>query len=394
MRVALTVAALIAVWLLVLGSAAGIPWSSPLFAQRQMTLNGSDFRPVVGAGVEDGTSLGVGAIANDGNALQSLALDGIDAAELPLLTYRFEDFPRTLELVLVFRRSDAPGDVQTVALPWPGDGPATIDLRAASQAWYGRISEIGFAEYATAQLAPPSIAFRPFRLEQARLASPSWHVLPRLLRCMWFGYQPWSLASINVVGSSTDRNASMPVTLVFGAIASLLVCAWLLRWRFSLLVRGAAIAVLIAWALLDLRWLDDLAAKHRLTDSIYAGKSWQEQARLQPDEDIAGLAQLTRQQLAGATPGQRVLVASDSTYMLLRLIYFLLPINAAPLETAVTTTPLREWPADTVIVLCSSSSWHFDAADSTLRSATRSIAVTPTFVGGNLGVYRLRGGSK
>jgi len=34
------------------------------------------------------------------------------------------------------------------------------------------------------------------------------------------------------------------------------------------------------------------------------------------------------------------------------------------------------------------------AADSTLRSATRSIAVTPTFVGGNLGVYRLRGGSK
>jgi len=394
MRYALTAAALVTIWLLALGTAAGISWSAPLFPRDQITLRGADFRPVVGAGVEDGSALGVGAIASDGNALQSLVLDGIHAADLPVLTYRFEDFPRTLELVLVFRRADAPEDVQTLALPWPGDGPATVDLHAANPAWHGEIIELGFAEYATAQLVPPSIAFRPFRLEQARLTSPAWNALPRLLRRMWFGYQPWSLKSINVVGSSDDRTASMPLTLLLGGLLSLFVCAWLLHWSGSRLLRGAVVGAACIWAILDLRWLDDLSAKHQLTQSLYAGKSWQERARLQPDEDVAGFAQLTRQQLDGGSIRQRILVGSDSIYMMLRLIYFLLPLNAAPLESALATTPIQDWPPDTAIVICASKGWRYHESDSTLRSGTRTIPVTPAFVGGNLGIYHVRGGAR
>ena len=50
----------------------------------------------MGAGVEDGSALGVGAIASDGNAMQSIPLERVRAADFPLLTFRFEDFPRTL----------------------------------------------------------------------------------------------------------------------------------------------------------------------------------------------------------------------------------------------------------------------------------------------------------
>jgi hypothetical protein len=392
MRRGLAVIAVVVVWLLVLGTAARIPWSAPLVARGQVTLEGQDFRPVMGAGVEDGSALGVGAIASDGNAMQSIPMDRLRAADYPLLTYRFEDFPRTLELLLVFRRADTPGDVQTVALPWPGDGVVTVDLKVASPAWRGEITELGFAEYATAQLVPPSIAFQPFRLDQARLTSPAWNALPRLLRQAWFGYQPWSLASINVVGASADPNASMPATLVVGALLSLLVCGVLLRWSRKRWVGGVVITGAFCWAALDARWLVDLSAKHRLTDTIYAGKSWQERARLQPDEDVAGFAQLARQQLDDTRRPERILVASDSTYTMLRLIYFLLPLNAAPLESAIAALPAREWPADTVIVLCLSKRWHYDDTDATLRSEARSIAVTPLFVGGNLAVYRLRRG--
>ncbi len=392
MRRALAVLAAAAVWLLVLGSAARIPWTAPLVARDQVTLNGQDFRPVMGAGVEDGSALGVGAIASDGNAMQSIPMERLRAADYPLLTYRFEDFPRTLELLLVFRRADTPDDVQTVALPWPGDGVVTVDLHASSPAWHGEITELGFAEYATAQLVPPSIAFQPFRLDHAQLASPSWSALPRLLRQAWYGYQPWSLASINVVGASADPNASLPVTLIVGTLLSLLVCGMLLRWSRAQWLRSALIAGAACWVVLDARWLDDLSAKHRLTDSIYAGKSWQERARLQPDEDVAGFAQLARQQLADVGQQGRVLVASDSTYRMLRLIYFLLPLNAAPLESAIAAAPAHDWPPDSVIVLCSNTRWHYDDSNATLHSEARSIAVTPLFVGGKLAVYRVRGG--
>lgn len=391
MRNLLVAVALITVWLLVLGTAAGVPWSAPLLPRAMIGLNGQDFRPLVGAGVEDGTALGVGAIATDGYALQTTSLDHLRAADLPVLRYHFEDFPRTLELVLVFRRADAPDDVQTVALPWPGDGRVTVDLHAATEAWHGEIIELGFAEYATSQLVPPSVAFRPFRLVRARLQSAAWSAAPELLRSGWFGYRPWSQASINVVAQGGEGAASMPLTLAFGGVLTFAVLAWLRReWRARLMPLALAIGAL-AWVALDLRGLDDLWAKHKLTTSVYSGKSWQERARLQPDEDVAGFAQLSRQQASAAGSGQRVLIASDSVYKMLRLIYFLLPLNTAPLDTAMAEASPSSFAADTLIVICASTKWQYDSATSTLRATAKAVPVTPLFIGGDLGIYRLRG---
>lgn len=392
MRRALTVAALAIVWLLVLGSAAGIPWSAPLYPRKHVALNGSDFRPIMGAGVEDGKGLGVGAIASDGNALQSVTIDVVHAADLPILTYRFEDFPRTLELSLVFRRADAPNDVQAILLPWPGDGPRSVDL-SVLPAWRGEIVELGFAEYATAQLVPPSIAFQPFRLARAQLASPAWAELPALIRTAWFGYQPWSLLSISALGPSLNalKTPAMSPAIAIGALLTFAILAWLGRWNRARMIRRGLLLAALAWIALDLRWLDDLSAKHDLIVSLYGGKSWEQRARLQPDEDVAGFAQLTRQQLAAIGSPQRVLIASDSTYTLLRLIYLLLPVNAVPLESALATAPAPTWPANSVIVLCNSRRWHFDDSGSVLRSEQRTITVTPVFAGSNFGVYRLRG---
>lgn len=382
--------ALIVIWALVLGTAAGVPWSAPFAPRSTLALAGGEFRPVIGAGIEDGEALGIGATASDGNALQTTALKHANAQEFPILRYHFGDFPRTMELSLVFRRADAPNDVQVILLPWPGDRNPAVDL-SSWPAWRGEIVELGFAEYATAQLVPPSVSFRPFRLVGAQLSSSSWSAVTDLLRTAWIGYQPWSLLSVSALGPNINalQTPSMAPPVALGGLLTLIALAWLRRWTRTQLVRGAVLVAGLAWVAVDLRWLNDLSAKHKLTSVIYAGKPWQERARLQPDEDVAGYAQLVRQQLGGAKP-PRLLIGSDSVYTVLRLTYFLLPLNAAPLDAAI--GPLSaSWPADSVIVICASKAWHYDEAASMLKNGSRNLPVTALFTGGELGLYRLRG---
>jgi len=79
----------------------------------------------------------------DYTSLQSLRPSDVEAEKFPTLRYRFADFPRTLELSLVFRTAENSEDV-AVSLPWPGDATRTFDLSQVPE-WRGRIVEIGFA---------------------------------------------------------------------------------------------------------------------------------------------------------------------------------------------------------------------------------------------------------
>lgn len=388
-RLALALVAIAVAWTLVLGTAAGVSWSAPLLPAQRFALDGDEFRPVIGAGVEDGKALGVGANAADGNALQSAAVGPLHAADFPILRYRFEDFPRTLELVFVFRRADAAGDVQAVPLPWPTSGAGSVDLSRLSDAWRGDIVEVGFAEYATSQLVPPSAAFRPFRLLGAQLRGRAWSETPRLLRTAWFGYVPWSQASINALVASDSVMPVVPSVALL-ALLAFAIAAWFLRGSGVARSNALLVAVALAWVALDARWLVQLRDSHRLTETLYGGKPWAERVRLQPDEDIAGFAQLVRQQLAGTSNSQRILVGSDSLYTVLRLIYFLLPLNAVPLDAAFSGNDAAHWPRDTIVVLCNSHAWRYDDVRNSLVNDRRTIAVEPIFVGGNLGIYRLR----
>src|SRR5690606_31313606 len=134
---------------------------------------GSRFRAAFGRAMPEGQRLRVLSEAEDHSSLQVTVLPQLDAQRFPVLRYRFEDFPRTLELSLTFRTAGKPGDVQTVSLPWPGSGTATFDLSAVEE-WTGSIIELGFAEFSTGQLVPPEHGFAPFVLERAELWSPSW----------------------------------------------------------------------------------------------------------------------------------------------------------------------------------------------------------------------------
>ena len=385
-RVACAVA-LALVWIVVLGWAAGLSWHTPLQPARSKTLAGENFRVVLGAGVQDEGSLRVGAVGDDGNALQSFAMDGIRAADYPILRYRFEDFPRTLELSLVFRRADAPQDVHGITIPWPGAGWHTVDLRRLSE-WHGEIIELGFAEYATAQLVPPSVAFKPFRFDRAELASPSWRGGLAALYTSWFAYVPWALHSISalVPDRATFGTASPVPVLVVGMLLSVFVLAALLRWPWRRTLQGAGVAALLLWLALDVRWLRDFDARHGLTERLYAGKTWDERLHLLPDQDLAFMAAQIGAWLDSQPPGQRLLVAADSNYAFLRLIYLLLPHNAALLQL-VGAAPL---PPDSLVLLYASTQWRYDPARGAIVGGARDYPADPVFESGLAHVYRLR----
>jgi hypothetical protein len=383
------VLAIAVIWMLVLGLAADVRWSAPLAPQQRVHMNASAFHVVMGAGVEDDTALRIGAIGEDGNALQSIALDGLRAEDFSLLRYRFDGFPSTLELSLVFRRADAPDDVQVVTVPWPGKGWRSLNLSHVP-GWHGQIIELGFAENATPQVVPESIAFRPFRFDGAELWSPSWRGSFAALYTSWFGYTPWALLSISALGPQREvAQAPPPVPFVgLAGILSLLAAALILRWSRAQLLGGFAIVFLGLWVALDLRWLDDLHAKHELTESVYADKSWEERARLVPDQDIAQAAEQVRVFVSTLTVPHHLLVASDEKYTFLRLIYLLLPLNAAPLQQA---AGMRVPPRDTLFVLYRDTQWRYDEKRSALLGDNRAYPVEPVFESGEMHIYGFRG---
>ncbi len=378
-------------WLVLIAWAADIPWRLAFSPTHQLSLAGADFRVVMGAGALDGSALKVGSIGPQNSALQSIALDHIAAVDFSILRYRFEGFPRTLELSLVYRRADAPDDVQVIALPWPGSGSASYDLSTIAQ-WRGEIIELGFAEFPIGQLVPPDQSFKPFTLRGAKLMAPSWRGKLAVLKTDWFGFWPWSQRSVHALGRDTDAPRAHSIVIVlFLGIAMTLAWAWLiLGWRGTRIAKLLSGLVLAAWVLLDLRWQTSLWWKHETTRELYAGKTWHERSRLVADTALIDAADRVQQLLRQEPDTTRILLYANSPYEQFRLCYHLLPANVGLLALAVTNSEHASLPVDALIVFYNDTSWPFDIERRALRPNGAVIPAVELLNTGILRVYRLR----
>lgn len=360
-RVAAFAVAVTASWLVLLLWAADVRWGAPVAPQSTFAIAGSDFGAVFGeADVRDGR-LHVGDAAEDHSALQAARLTNVAADDFPVLRYRFADFPRTLELALVFRTAEDSDDVQTIALPWPGEGAATFDL-SRTKKWHGTIIELGFSEFATAQSVPPELGFKPFDLVDAELWSPSWQGDLAALGTDWFGAWPWSQRSVNALGRDMDspRAHGMVVPVALAAAAVILWALLLLPRDF----RGgvAAAALILAWLVLDLSWQDGLAQRLEATRGLYEDTPGSASERIVADTDLVEVADEIRSMLVNEGTPPRMLVMADTGYQQLRVIWHLLPMNAAPLMTALATG--EGLPDGCLVVFVDSDAW---GSDPTLR---------------------------
>jgi hypothetical protein len=386
--------AVLLVWAALAAWAAGVPPGAPFQPAQRLRSVGADFQVVAGAAAPAGRQLAITAAGAEHTAAQALALSGgIAAADFPVLRYRWHAFPRTHELSFMFRRADAPGDVQTLTLPPAGAYPAYFDLSSVP-AWHGRIVEIGFAEYPTAQLVPADMPLRPFALVEAELWSASWRGSLGALGTDWLAYRPWALMSVSALGPDAPwpHKASPVVVLALGLAGSLLVAGAVLRRGRRWFAAAACIALAAGWIVLDLRWLADLSGRHALTRELYAGKPWRERAAIEPDSDLVAAAARVRAVLAQEPAARHLVVAADSPYAMLRLGYHLLPANSAP-ATAWMRTAAEPAP-QTLLVVYAAPDWRFDARRGVLQGPVRAFAARALLDDGDLRVFRLLGAAR
>ncbi|MGB0132769.1 hypothetical protein [Dokdonella sp.] len=340
--------------------AAGAELHSPMFADQQRNWTGSEFRVVMGGAAQDEDRLRIGAVGDDRTALQSIALNGVDAMENPILRYNFAQFPHTLELSLVFRRV-GDEDVTVVSLPWPRDGNSWFDLGTVPE-WNGRITELAFAEYPTPQVVPPMQGFKPFTLVGASLSSRSWQGDLSALLTDWTGQWPWSQRSVHALGRDTDTPRAQSLVLCL-----LLAVGLVLIWSFAILkVRGAGLlrlgvlALFVGWLLLDLQWHSGLRWRHSATEVLYSEFSWPDRELHSADRDIVETAHELKLALRDLPGNTRVLVHSASSFTVLRLIYHLLPMNVGVLAQAKATAPDEPLSDGSVVVFYDIAGWRYD----------------------------------
>ncbi len=351
----------------ILGWASDIQWSAPFRASQVRHWDGSDFRVVMGGAAQDETRLRIGAVGEDRTALQSVVLNGIDAAENPVLRYRFEQFPHTLELSLVFRRA-GDEDVTVVSLPWPGDTDAWFDLGTVPQ-WRGQITELAFAEYPTPQIVPPMQGFRPFTLVDASLESRSWRGDLSALATDWLGQWPWSQRSVHALGRDTDTPRAQSLVLCLAMVIALVVVGsfLVLRMRGAALLRVGVIAAVLGWILLDLQWESGLRWRHAATQSLYAGFEWPERELHSADQDVIETAHELKRDLRDLPGNARILVHAGSSFATLRMIYHLLPMNVGVLVLAADLSPAVPLPAGSIIVVYDAPDWSYDQKSQLLQ---------------------------
>jgi len=384
--------------LLLLFLAADASWHMPLQPAHCITLHGANFRVVSGAGAQDEDALNIGSVGDDDNAVQTIALDHVGADDYPVLRYGFKKFPRTLELSLIFRRADTPEDVHAIALPRPENGTKSYDLRTIP-AWRGDILEVGFAEFPTAQLVAKGQGFHPFNLMQAELWSPSARGAVAALSTDWFTHWSWSMRSVHALGRDIDtpRKFSLVLALAAWSAIAFLLGMLILRWRGRHIGMAAFVCIAAAWLLLDMNWQSGLFWKNGLTRDMYAGKSWDERSRMIADAPLLDVAAQVREATHAQPANTHVLVADDSPYELLRLVYHLLPANAEPLswvagllgQTPVDGGPSSHLADGNVVVYYHVQQVVFDANHAQLRIGEISYPAIPLLETRSLSVYRI-----
>ncbi len=390
-RRAIFVAMACAWWLMLLAVFVPITPTAPLSPANVLALDGSSFTGILGQTEKSPSGLKVTSMDVEQGALQVHPLASIDAEDFQVLRYRFDAFPRTLELVLVFR-SEGTSDVRAVTIPTVVSGRGSVDLSAIAS-WRGRIVEIGFAQYPGAQSVPPASAFHPFTLADAELWSPSWSGSLAARFQDWFGARSWALLSLSALGpdAALPPGRSLVLMMFIGAAGTVLLGMWWLGWRGARLGRMALIAAVLSWLVLDLRWLHGLHARHEATRAAYAGLSPDERQRRLPDQAVYDSAQMLRKVLAGEPAQTRVFVDADSDFERARLMYHLLPMNVAPINMLGMAASLRQ--PNAIIVLYAASVPAFDPNHSTLVLGNERFPATELFDIGALRVYRVKGPS-
>ncbi len=367
----------LALLLVFLGGALALLWaaggevSAPWRAAERYAFEPRELAPVGARRVEGAKANGVfeGADGLGRSLLMARGLN-LDAAHWSVLSYRFEAFPATLKLVLVWRIDASPERLRSLPLPRPGSRAASVRLDGV-EGWEGRISELGLLVLPADLLPAEATLERRLVLRELALASRSQAGALAALQTEWSAYRPWVGRSINTAGfelSSPQRHSLLGFVLV---MCLLLGMAGWLAFRPALRPTLAiGIALIMAWVVLDLL---QLAQLHWRGDFTLQAHRQSEEVQVDPRLS-AILTEL--QPVLRALDPRLVLVSGDSPFHRTYGAFRLLPLPVAVVESP---PALPESEQRLALVLIGADAARFDATRGTLRWGTRDYAAEAVF---------------
>ena len=284
------------------------------------TWGARDLSLVRGTGAIVNNELVVTGVDTSGQALIALASD-LPARDYAAIAWDARDIPATIDVRVVWRSDYAPQRVISVPVRIESERLLPV-IVVTDPGWLGRIN--GLALLIRGPLAQPI----RIRGVSAKPMGALEMVGDRIGE--WSSFERWTGTSINsVTGGADVQDLPLPLLLA-AAIAGTVAVMWALgRWRRTLAHSAfawtIAVAFAVCWALLDARWVWNLARQTQATAAQYAGKDWREKHRAADDGALFAFIEQVRTTLP-ATPA-RVFVVSDAHYFRGRAAFHLYPHN-------------------------------------------------------------------
>ncbi len=271
-----------------------------------------------GAGEMVGDELVVKATDANGIAIVSLTTE-LPSTDYQALAWIGIDFPDRATVQLLWRTDYAPARMNSTPVDIESGRPLPV-LVGKNPAWIGRITGIALAIQGPVSqpLRIRGVVAKP--MGAAETVSDRAHE--------WLAFQGWTGTSINTITSGADvQPLPLPLLLAIAVAVAAATAILLKRWKPGSLPTsiGATVAAffLVAWLVLDARWMWDLARQAKLTAAQYAGKSAIEKHEAAEDGRLFDFVQQALKVMP-AKPA-RVFVAATAHYFRGRAAYHLYP---------------------------------------------------------------------
>ena len=301
-------------------------------AAKPYVISGDQLKLIVGSVVPSDGVLKLEGLQN-GMAVISSGPVRFSAHAFPYMTVHQSGFTQSLTVNLFWRQREQENILHTQQLYRYGDGSLTLHL-ANNPDWNGEIVELG--------LSVEGVLKQPFVVET--LALEHWSIFAWAVSIwdQWWSYGGWKGTSINFIsGGSYDKiqdiaPPELPMLPVVASWLGVSLGLYLLIWHLLSLKLSwhlPLVMLLMAWLLLDSRWLHELWRRTQVTQSQYSGKT--QQQKWQSEQD--GQWYLMAEQIKRHIPEQsaRIFQVMKSQqpiddYYRFRVRYHLLPHNVFP----------------------------------------------------------------
>lgn len=280
----------------------------------------SDLALVRGTGQLAGEELVVTASGADNIALVRAPVD-LRSSDYPAIVWVGVDFSDTATVSLLWRSDYAPERLNHAQVRVESGRPMPVVL-AKDPAWIGRITGVA--------LAIRGPLPQPIRIRGV-VAKPMGLIETLHDRASeWLAFESWTGTSINTISGGADiQDLPLPLLLAAAVTGAVGIVALIRRLRASAFgmttIELAAAFFLVAWLLLDARWMWNLTRQGAVTAKEFAFKTTDE--KHSTEEDAALYAFVSQALKVLPAEPARVIVAADADYFRGRAAYHLYPHN-------------------------------------------------------------------